>query len=354
MWKKTVLAVLAGIFLTACSSQTAEVPEQSGSGTETAQAGGETAESTEGSQETIVLRLGDTQAEDHPQSQSYYIFADRVKELTNGRVEVEVFVNSALGNHRDMLEGLKLGTLHITKCMVTDLSTYFPEVQIFGLPYIFTSKEHMFRACDGEIGDYFANEVLAKEDFIGLSWFDAGARSIYNSKRPVRTLEDMKGLLLRVPENEVYMSAMQAFGATGTPMPMGDIYTAIQTGVIDGAENAAAVYVGMKHYESAKYYSLTNHIRTPDIMVMSKSYLESLPEDIQEALLIAFEELQENERRLWIESDEKFMQQAQEGGAIINDDVDQEAFREAARQVWADYTDIVGQDMIYQIEALAD
>ncbi len=177
----------------------------------------------------IVLKFGDTQADGHPQVRSYYEFAKLLEGYTNGQVEVRVFPSSALGNHRDMLEGIKLGSLQLTKCMATDLSVYFPQVQIFGLPYMFSSREHMFRVVDGEIGKYFANEVLAKEDMIALCWFDAGSRNVYNSKRPVASVKDMEGLLLRVPENPIYMGAMAAFGATGTPMAMGEIYTALQT-----------------------------------------------------------------------------------------------------------------------------
>ena len=300
--------------------------------------------------DTIVLKLGDTQAEDHPETQSYYFFAERVAELTDGKVEVQVFPNSALGNHRDMLEGIKMETIQMTKCMATDLSAYFPKVQVFGLPYIFDSTEHMLRVVDGEIGDYFNEEIFPAEDFVVLAWFDAGSRSIYNKTRPIYSTEDTKGLLLRVPENNIYMSSMAAFGATGTPMPMGDIYTGLQTGVIDGAENAFAVYDGMKHFEVAKYFSYTQHIMTPDIIVMKKSYLESLPEDIQAAIWQAAGEMEQKERELWKESDRKFFERLKAAGVQFND-VDKTTFQAAAKSVWADYTDIIGQDLIDDVQS---
>ncbi|MGD1832428.1 MAG: TRAP transporter substrate-binding protein [Sphaerochaetaceae bacterium] len=300
--------------------------------------------------DTIVLKLGDTQAEDHPETQSYYFFAERVAELTDGKVDVQVFPNSALGNHRDMLEGIKMETIQMTKCMATDLSAYFPKVQVFGLPYIFDSTEHMLRVVDGEIGNYFNEEIFPAEDFVVLAWFDAGSRSIYNKTRPIYSTEDTKGLLLRVPENNIYMSSMAAFGATGTPMPMGDIYTGLQTGVIDGAENAFAVYDGMKHFEVAKYFSYTQHIMTPDIIVMKKSYLESLPEDIQAAIWQAAGEMEQKERELWKESDRKFFERLKAAGVQFND-VDKTTFQAAAKSVWADYTDIIGQDLIDNVQS---
>ncbi|NLZ54130.1 MAG: TRAP transporter substrate-binding protein [Thermoanaerobacteraceae bacterium] len=331
--------ILIVMSVAGCSSSSA--PESKSPGQEEASASGE----------KIILKLGDTQADDHPHGMSHYYFAERVAELTNGRVEVQVFNNSALGNHRDMIEGIKLGTVHVTKCMATDLSAYFPEIQLFGLPYMFSDRAHMFRVIDGEIGDYFANEVLAREDFIGIAWFDAGSRCVYNAKRPINSVEDMKGLLLRVPENPIYMSAMDAFGATGTPMPMGDIYTALQTGVIDGAENAPAVYSAMKHFEAAPYFSHTDHIMTPDIIIMKKSYLESLPEDIQEAILTAAKDYQEYERELWLKSENEYVEQLKKDGAKFNE-VDKSGFLKASESVWADYVDVIGQDLIDKVQAL--
>jgi tripartite ATP-independent transporter DctP family solute receptor len=308
----------------------------------------------QGSQESkdgkIILKLGDTQAEDHPQTRSYYYFAEKVAEYSNGKVEVQVFPNSALGNHRDMLEGIKMGTLQITKCMATDLSAYFPKIQVFGLPYMFSSREHMLNAVDGKVGQYFNQEVFPTEDFVCLAWFDAGSRSVYNSRRPIKTTADMKGLLLRVPENNIYMSTMAAFGATGTPMPMGDIYTALQTGVIDGAENAFAVYDGMKHFEVAKYFSYTDHIMTPDVIIMKKSYLESLPADVQDAIWKAAADMQKEERRLWIDCDQQFYEKLKAAGVQFND-VDKSSFQKAAQAVWKDYVNIIGQDLIDLVQS---
>ena len=143
---------------------------------------------------------------------------------------------------------------------------------------------------------------------------------------------------------------MAAFGATGTPMPMGDIYTALQTGVIDGAENAFAVYDGMKHFEVAKYFSYTEHIMTPDVIIMKKSYLESLPKDIQAAIWQAAKEMEQKERELWIESDKKFFESLKAAGVKFND-VDKSTFKAAAKSVWKDYTSIIGQDLIDKVQS---
>lgn len=299
--------------------------------------------------EVIKMSLGDVLAEEHPHSQSYYFFADRVKELTKGKVEVQVFVNSTLGNQRDLVEGLKLGSVQIAKTMTTGLSVYLPEIQVFDLPYMFSGREHFYKVLDGEVGKYFLNEKMAEQDFIGLGYFDAGIRSIYSAKK-VESVKDVAGLKLRVPESPIFMGMMEAFGAAGTPMPVGDIYTSLQTGVIDGAENAPIFYESQKHYEAAKNFNKTEHMMTPDIVIMSKSYFDSLPADVQSALKQAAAEMVEYERKLWQDLEAKSVEQLKAKGVNFVE-VDKSGFQEAAKKVWAKYTDIVGQDMIDKIQS---
>lgn len=299
-----------------------------------------------------IMNLGDAQADDHPHSIAERWFAERVSELTDGRVQVNVYTNSTLGNQPDLIEGLQLETVHFAKTMTTGLSVYTPEIQIFDLPYMFTSPEHLYRVIDGEIGEYYKNEVLAPYNMIGICYFYAGARSIYSDKQ-VTTLADAKGMKLRVPDSPIFIRFCEAIGASGTPMPMGDIYTGIQTGVVDGAENAPMVYYYQKHYEAAKYFNLTEHIITPDIVLMSKSYFESLPKDIQDAILQAGRELQMKERELWLAEEGKVLEKLKADGAVFNE-VDKKQFEEAASVVWDEYSSIVGQDMIDKVKALAD
>jgi len=298
----------------------------------------------EGTVEPMVWKLGDSQADDHPHTKSFAQFGEKLTELTGGQITVDLYPNSALGSHREMLESIQMGTLEITKSMSTDLSAYVPEAALFGLPYMFTSLEHMDACIDGGVKEWF-NEKLAAYDLTVIAWLDAGSRSVYNSRRPVNVMADMEGLLLRVPENDVYMSAMAAFGATGTPMAMGEIYSALQSGVIDGAENAAAVLYSMKHYEVAKYFSLTEHIRTPDVLVMSKSYLEGLPQEIQDAVREAAAYLEDVERDNWAAYDDTCIADLEAGGTVINE-VDKTEFIEASASVWEKFEDIVGADII--------
>lgn len=361
--KKTlaVLCTMAMIVsLTACGGGAKPKETGSSAGAETsaekaasdaAGAAGKT-DTQDQSEPEYVLSLGDVLAEDHPHSQSYYWFADRVAELTGGKVKVNVFVNSSLGNQGDLIEGLGLGTVQIAKSMTTGLSVYCPEIQIFDLPYMFSSTDQFFKVIDGEIGEYYANDVLGKQDMVGIAYFYAGARSVYSNKK-IEKVADLKGMKLRVPESPIFMSLCDALGCSGTPMSVGELYTALQTGVVDGAENAPVFYYSQKHYEAAKNLSLTEHIMTPDIVVMNKTYLESMPAEYQEAIKQAGKEMMQYERDLWFSQEGEAIEKLEAAGVTINE-VDKEEFKQAVQAVWDDYKDIVGQDKIDEIQALAD
>ncbi|MDR1534256.1 MAG: TRAP transporter substrate-binding protein [Planctomycetota bacterium] len=303
--------------------------------------------------EAIQLIMGDVLAEEHPHSRAYHYFADRVKELTKGEVEVQVFVNSALGNQRDLVEGLGLGTVQIAKTMTTGLSSYFPEIQVFDLPYMFSGREHFYRVLDGEVGKYFLTEILPKHGFYGLAYLDAGIRSIYNRNKPILKIDDVRGMKLRVPESPIFMDSMAAFNASGTPMPVGDIYTALQTGVIDGAENAPIFYHMQAHFEAAPYFSRTFHMMTPDIVLMSLDFFNGLSEDHRAALLQAAADMVKWERKAWVDLETSTEKLLVEKGAKLNDVDDLTGFREAAKKVWAKYAPIVGQELIDKIQAQA-
>lgn len=296
----------------------------------------------------IVIKLGDVLADDHPHTKSYHFFAKRVSELTNGKVEVQVFPNSQLGNQRDMVEGMQMGSIQMGKSMMTVLAGFLPEVQVFDLPYLFRDRDHYYKVMDGPVGQSFLQERLPKVGLVGIAFFDAGQRSVYNSKRPIKTIDDMKGLKLRVPESPIYLDMMGAFGAIGTPMPVGEIYSALQSGVIDGAENAPIFYDKQKHYEVAKYFSNTNHNMPPDVLLMSKKFYDSLPADVQKAIIQAGKETQQYERKLWQELEAKTVADLKAKGVQFND-VDPKPFREAAQKVWQKYEEKLGKALIQQI-----
>lgn len=296
------------------------------------------------------LNLGDVLSEEHPHSKSFHYFADKVNEYTDGKVKVNVFVNSTLGNQSDLTEGLSLGTVQIAKTMSTVLSTYNPEIQIYDIPYLFKNEDHFFEVVDGEIGDELAQEALAKNDLVGLGYFYAGKRSIYSNK-DINSIDDLKGMKLRVPEAPIYQDMCKSWGASGVTMSVGELYTALQTGVVDGAENAPIFYENQKHYEAAPYFIKTEHIITPDIVIMSKSYLESMPEEYQEAIKKAAKEMVEYERNLWKETENEVITKLEENGVHFKD-IDKTPFIKASKEVREQYKSIVGEEKLNKIDEI--
>ncbi|WP_164918935.1 TRAP transporter substrate-binding protein [Caproiciproducens sp. NJN-50] len=349
--KKILAAILSAamIFsLTACGASSAS----SAAGASSASSAGASKASGTGKAK-YVLKLGDSQAETHPQSKAYHWFANRVSELTNGEVEVQVFVNSALGTQAQCVEGLSLGTVEIAKNMATGFSTYVPEIQIFDLPYMFKDKEHFLKVLDSDIGAHYLNDVLGKAGLVGLCYFYAGSRCFYTTRK-VEKLADLKGMKIRVPDGPIYQDMCKAFGASGTPIPMGDIYTALQTHVVDGAENATIVYDTSKHYEPATYFLEDDHIMTPDIVAMSKSYLASLPEADQKAILQAGKEMAQEERKLWDAQEASSLQVMKDHKVTITKPTDAQLaeFRKAAQTVWSKYESVVGKEWIDKVQAM--
>lgn len=301
-------------------------------------------------QEKIILKLGGGLAETHPHTITHKEFAKLVKEKTNGRVEIQVFPNNQLGQQRALVEGMQMGTIDMGKSMTAVVANVLPEIMVFDLPYIFRDREHFYKVVDGPIGQSFLNEKMEKVGLKGLLFYDAGSRSIYNSKRPITKPEDLKGLKIRVPENPLMVETINAMGGTGVPMGLAEIYTGLQQGIIDGAENAPLFAYQQKHHEVTKYFSMTDHFRTPDVLMISLKVWNKLPADIQEAILEAAEEIKDYQRQLWIEQEKEVVEKLKAEGMEFND-VDQAPFREAVKTVWKKYEDKIGKDLI---EAVAN
>jgi tripartite ATP-independent transporter DctP family solute receptor len=338
--------------LSACGGGSSASKQQPATNASSAAAQSSSAVSNSGKAK-YVLKLGDSLAETHPHSKAYHWFADRVSQLTNGEVEVQVFVNSSLGTQAQCVEGLGLGTVQIAKNMSTGFSTYVPEIQIFDLPYMFKDKEHFFKVMDSDIGTHYLKDVLGKVDMVGLCFFYSGSRSFYTNRK-VEKMADLKGMKIRVPDGPIYQDLCKAFGASGTPVPVGDVYTSLQTHVIDGAENALIFYEQQKHYEAAPYFYEDAHIMTPDIVVMSKSYLSSLPEADQKAILQAGKEMAQQERKLWDAQEAESLKVLQKKNVTITKPTDAQLaeFQTAAQKVWSKYESVVGKEWIDKIQTM--
>lgn len=299
-------------------------------------------------EDKIILRMGGALADDHPQSISFFEFAKRVGEKSKGRIEVQVFNNAQLGNERDMLEGCQLGSLDMTKAISSALTGFVPQAKIFDMPYLFRSRDHFYKVITGPIADKFNKELMPKAGLRGLAMLDAGIRSVYNTKRPITKPDDLKGIKIRVPESQLLIQTFNALGASATPMPVGEVYNALQQGVIDAAENAPIFVNTQKHYEIAKFFSETNHFLIPDVWVMSLKAWEKLPPDLQKIVEETAAEIQKYEFKLWRDSEDAAVAELKAKGMKFNT-VDIAPFQKAVEPVYKKYEKDLDQDLLKQI-----
>jgi tripartite ATP-independent transporter DctP family solute receptor len=241
------------------------------------------AAAAEEADEVIVLRLAETHGADYPTTQGDYEFARLVEERTDGRIKIEVYPGAQLGEERAVIEQVQFGAIDFTRVSISPLAAFASDFNALQMPYLYRSPAHMWEVLNSSIGDDFLGS-LEPAGFVDLSWFDSGARSFYNSVRPIKTVADLDGLKIRVQESALMVGLVEALGAVATPMPFGEVYSAIQTGVIDGAENNWPSYYSTSHYEVAGYYTLDEHTRVPEITIASKISMDKLTAADQEII----------------------------------------------------------------------
>ncbi|GAA0905334.1 TRAP transporter substrate-binding protein [Virgisporangium ochraceum] len=294
-----------------------------------------------GSGDRVEVRLGDTVNETNPQIAAERFFGERLAALTDDAYEVKVFPNGQLGDHNKMNEQVHNGSLPMTKTLFANLTAFDKRLGVMSLPYSFAKQEDLFVALVGGLGQQLGR-ILEYYDLKVLAFFDSGARNVYNKKRPIRTPADLKGLKIRVPQDAVAIETFNTLGATATPMATGEIYGALQKGTIDAAENNPIFYVTNKHVEEAKFWSWTRHQFGVDALLVSKKWFDGRPKPHQDAFVEAGWETQQRERELWAAETEKYIKQAADSGAQINDDIDFAAFQQAVRPVVDKYRGTFG------------
>ncbi|RJE83215.1 TRAP transporter substrate-binding protein [Paracoccus onubensis] len=297
-----------------------------------------------------TLRSSDTHPDGYPTVEGVKAMAEEVKEKTEGRICIEVFPSSQLGEEKDTIEQTQFGVIDMVRASFGTFNDIVPETQLFSLPYLFRNQEHMYKVMDGPIGDELA-EAFAEHDLVALAYYDGGSRSFYNSQKPVETLEDLAGLKFRVMENDVFVDMMDALGANATPMPYGEVYSAIQTGVIDGAENNFPSYDSAGHNEVAKYFTLDQHLMVPEVVAVSTTAWDNLPPEDQEIMREAAQNSAVLERKLWAEQEAASEAKVVEAGAEIVKEIDKTPFIDAMAPVYEKYvTTPEAQDLVKRIQ----
>ncbi|MDB5912670.1 MAG: C4-dicarboxylate transporter [Ramlibacter sp.] len=278
------------------------------------------------------FRAADNQPDGYPTVEAVKFMGERLKALTNGRHSIRLYNNAALGSEKDTIEQTKIGALAMTRVNIAPMNNICPETQVPTMPFLFHSKEHMRRVLDGPVGE----EILAScavQGFIGLAYYDSGARNLYTTKKAVRSLADAKGLKIRVQQSDLWVSLLEAMGANATPMPYGEVYTALRTGLVDGAENNYPSYESSRHFEVARYYSITEHSMAPEMLLFSKRVWDTLTPDDQKAVRQAAKESVPYMRKLWDEREEKSLAVVKAAGAQIVT-VDKASFQNAMGPVY--------------------
>ena len=296
--------------------------------------------------DSITLKLAHTGSESH----QYHIASEKFKELveekTDGTVEVEIHPNATLGSEGEAIEQVMEGTIQMTTVAAdSSLANVIPEMNVFGLPYLFEDKEHVYSVLDGEIGD----ELLTKasdQNMKGLGYWEVGFRHLTNNKKEINTPEDVKGLKIRVQPAPVWENHMKALGANPTPVDFNELYSSLDQGVVDGQENPLPTIDSMKFYEVQKYVSLTAHTYTPAVVLMNSSVWEDLSEEQQKALEEAVKETTEYQREFLADKEEEIVNTLKENGVTITEP-DRKAFRDVTKDV---KNEQVPEDLINRIK----
>jgi tripartite ATP-independent transporter DctP family solute receptor len=265
---------------------------------------------------TFVLKLGHVLDPSHPVHKGLLYMAERLKEKSGGSVELQIFPSGVLGSETENIEQVQRSALAITKVSAASMESFIPEMAVFGLPYIFRDEAHYWTVLTSPLGKELL--TLGQEKGVrGLCYYDSGSRNFYTVSKPILSPSDLKGQKIRVLQSRISMDMIEMLGAAPTPISWGELYTSLQQGVVDGAENNPPSFYTSRHYEVCKYFSMDEHTRIPDIIIISNTVWDSLSPQVQQWLKEAAEESSVYQRQLWQEGTEEAIKAVQEKGVKI-------------------------------------
>lgn len=338
------LGLVMSMVFVACSSDTnSEEPvtgnEEPGQTTEE--------ENEEKPAEQIVLKLAENQPDNNPVTIAMHEFAKLVDEKTNGEVKIDVYANAQLGEEAENIEQVQAGALEMARVNSVTLAQTVKELTPFTLPYIFTGQEQKYNVLDGEIGDEVL-ESFANYDLVGLGYLEAGSRNFYTTDKPVKSLADLKGQKIRVQPSEIVIKMMELLGAVPTPMNYGEVFSALQTGVIDGAENDFVSFYTSGHYEVAKHITLDGHLSPPALIIMSKGTWDDLSDEHKAQISEAADEAAVFERQAMNDFQGESRTAVEESGVTVYE-VDTKEFQDAVAPIYDDFPEF--KEVIDKIRA---
>ena len=299
---------------------------------------------------TMELKLAEIHPKGYPTELGDEEFARLVKESSQGRINITVFPGGQLGgDEKAVVEQVQMGAIDFGRISLAPVLQFAKELSVLSLPYIYRDSAHMWKVLSGPIGEGLLKSV-DKANLVGLAYYDAGARSFYNSKKDIKAVADLKGLKIRVQEAKLMMDLVKALGASPTPMATGDVYSALQTNVIDGAENNWPSYISFSHYQVAKFYTVDRHTCIPEILVGSKKKFANLSKADLDLISKAAKDAVEFQKKKWAEAEKVNEEKAKAAGCKITypDAKTIAEFQKAVQPIYGDYKDYA--DLIKKIQ----
>jgi len=312
--KRHIAALAAGIIAAACGSALA--------------------------QDKLALKASDVHPEGYPTVAAVEHMGKKLSDATKGRLSIAMYPAMQLGGEKEAIEQAQVGAIAFARVSVGALGPVVDDLNVFNLPYVFRNTAHMEEVIDGPIGHELLDKISnSGKGLIGLCWMDAGARNFYDTKKPIKDLADLKGMKIRVMGNPMFVAMANSMGANGVPLGYDQVFSALQTGVVDGAENNPPSFVFDNHYQVAKYYTIDEHLIVPEVLVMSKKIWDSLSKDDQSLIVKFARAAQMDERTLWKEYEQKAMEKAKAAGIQIIpvSDAEKKKFQESVKPVWDKY-----------------
>lgn len=325
--KKVLSAILigcmAGGLLAGCGGEQAASGSGSGSG----------------SQGKIVLKYGELNPESHPMAMSAKKFSEIVSQKSNGRIQIEVYTSGQLGDEKTMIQGVQMGAIDFTRANANGLGDYgIKKMNLFALPFVFRDRDHIWKVLDSDLGkDILASVQSSGSKMVGVGWMEEGARSFFFRNKDVKSVKDMQGMKIRVPQTQILMDTVSAFGASPTPISYSELYSSLQTGVVDGAENPPTGYVANNFNEVAKYYSISNYIYSPSVIVMSELNWNKLSKDDQKIITDSMLEVEKYNRSIIDQADKDAIESAKQKGAVISEVTDKTEWQNAVKPLYDKY-----------------
>ena len=305
------------------------------------QTGCEKAEVPTVQNEVRTLRLANVHVQDYPTSKACDYFAQRVSEETNGKIEIKCYHNAELGDEKTTIELLKMGNIDFVRVPTQLLTEYDDSLNLLTIPFMFKSEAHLWNVLNSEIGqNYLNSEKLKENGIIGLNWYYAGSRNFYVKDKQINTLEDLSGIVIRIQESESVVDMVNSLGAKPIPLAFGEVYSAMVTGSIDGAENSWPSYISTKHYEVAKNIVCDEHLTVPEMIVASSSTMDSLTEEERNIIKKCAEESTQKHIEYWNAAEAEAKQTAIDAGCVITElsDAEKQKFRDAVQPVIEKYS----------------